>query len=120
MQKLLSFIEILNNKNLSIKFILKDSKTKIDVSEAKIYKNADGKLRFTIYHKPTDQPNCLHFKSADLSSLRKSILYPQDLHISNISMETNGMTNHLADLEKVFLTRGYQEANNTFSIQLPQ
>ena len=75
---------------------------------------------FPIYHKPTDQPNCLHLKSAHLSSLRKSIPYSQDLHISNISTETNGMTNHLADLGKVFLTRGYQEANNKFSIQLPQ
>ena len=102
------------------KFELKYIYLCFNVSEAKIYKNADGKLCFTIYHKPTDQPNCLHFKSADLSSLRKSILYSQDLHISNISVETNGMTNHLADLEKVFLTRGYQEANNTFSIQLPQ
>lgn len=37
-------MEILNNKNLSIKFILKNTKTKTDVSEGKIYKNADGKL----------------------------------------------------------------------------
>lgn len=41
-------MEILSNKNRSIKFILNYSKTKIDVSEAKIYKNADGKLFYNL------------------------------------------------------------------------
>ena len=83
-EKLLSFIEDLNKKHPSIKFNFKYSKTEIEVLDTKIYKDTNGKLCLTIFHKPTDRKNYLHFKSAHSPSLKKSIPYSKALHISNI------------------------------------
>ena len=96
-------------KYSSIKFDFKYSKTEIKVLETKIYKNNNGKLCLTIYRKPTDWQNYLHFKSAYPPSLKKSIAYFQALRISNICTETNEVTKHLTKLKETFLKHGYQE-----------
>ena len=110
-EKLLSFIEDLNKKHPSIKFNFKYSKTEIEVLDTKIYKDTNGKLCLTIYHKPTDQKNYLHFKSAHSPSLKKSIPYSQALHISNICAEIKEKMKHLAELNETFLKCHYQQSN---------
>lgn len=62
--ELLSFLENLNEKHPSINFDFKYSKIEIEFLDTKIYKDTNGKLCLTIYHKPTDCQNYLNFKSS--------------------------------------------------------
>lgn len=75
-------------KHPSIKVDYKYSKTEIEFWITKIYKDTNGKLCLTIYCKPTEWQNYLHFKWAHPASLKKSIPYSQALSISNICNAT--------------------------------
>ena len=86
--ELLSFLENLNEKHPSINFDFKYSKIEIEFLDTKIYKDTNGKLCLTIYHKPTDWQNYLNFKSSHPPSNRqKSIPYSEAFRISNICTE---------------------------------
>ena len=67
--ELLSFLENLNEKHPSINFDFKYSKIEIEFLDTKIYKDTNGKLCLTIYHKPTDCQNYLNFKSSHFEHL---------------------------------------------------
>ena len=56
------------------------------------------------------QTDKIIYTSAHPSSLKKSILYSQALHISNICTETNEMNKRPAELKKEFLKRSYSTA----------
>ena len=86
--ELLSFLENLNEKHPSINFDFKYSKIEIEFLDTKIYKDTNGKLCLTIYHKPTDWQNYLNFKSSHPpSNHQKSIPYSEAFRISNICTE---------------------------------
>ena len=95
-EELLSFIDDLNKKTPSIKFDCKYSKREIQFMDTKIYKYTNSKPCLTIYRKPTNRQNYLHFKSAYPPSLKKS---SQALCISNICAETNEVMKHLTRLK---------------------
>ena len=69
-------------------FDFKYSKIEIEFLDTKIYKDTNGKLCLTIYHKPTDWQNYLNFKSSHPpSNHQKSIPYSEAFRISNICTE---------------------------------
>ena len=94
-EELLWFIEDLNKKHSSIKLNFNYSKTVFRHSHRQ---GTKGKLCLTIYRKPANRQNSLHFKSAHPPSLKKSIPYSEALRISNIRTETNEVTKHFAEL----------------------
>ena len=60
------------------------------------------------------QTDKIIYTSAHPSSLKKSILYSQALHISNICTETNEMNKRLVELKKEFLKQSFQETTIDF------
>ena len=63
--QLQEFIKQLNNRHPTIKFDFKFSKTSIEFLDTTVYKNKEqNKLLRTVYCKPTDRRNFLHYTSA--------------------------------------------------------
>ena len=60
------------------------------------------------------QTDKIIYTSAHPSSLKKSILYSQALHISNICTEINEMNKRLVELKKEFLKQSFQETTIDF------
>ena len=91
--QLQEFIKKLNNRHPIIKFDFKFSKTSIEFLDTTVYKNKEqNKLLTTVYCKPTDRRNFLHYTSAHPRSLIKSIPYSQALRLKKICAETSELS----------------------------
>ena len=95
--KLIKFLVNLNKKHHTIKFEFPYSKTSIIFLNTKVYKNENGTLCTTIYGKPSDRRNFVHYKSAHPKALKDSIPYSQGLHIKRTCSETPNSIKHLKD-----------------------
>ena len=80
--ELIKFIDNLNIKYPAIKFEFTYSGTSISFLVTKVYKNENGTLCNTIYRKPSDYRNLLHFQSVHPKALKDSIPYSQALRIN--------------------------------------
>ena len=73
----------LNNQHPSRKFTCKISNTSIDFLDTTVYiKNR--RIHTSIFKKPTDTQNYLHYKSEHLRTLKNSISFEQTLRIKRI------------------------------------
>ena len=63
----------------------------------------------TVYCKPTDRRNFLHYTSAHPRSLIKSILYSQAFRLKNICTETSKIFKNLQLLKKPFINPGFNK-----------
>ena len=80
--QLQEFIKKLNNCHPTIKFDFKFSKTRIECLDTTVYKNKkQNKLLATVYCKPTDRRNFLHYTSAHPRSLINSVPYNKALRL---------------------------------------
>ena len=100
----------LNNRHPIIKFDFKFSKTNIEFLDSTVYKNKEqNKLLTTVYCKPTDRRNFLHYTSAHPRSLIKSIPYSQALRLKKICAETSELSKNLQVLKESFINRSFKE-----------
>ena len=106
--ELIKFIPHLNQKHPTIKFEFTYFRTRITFLDTKVCKNENGTLCTTIYRKPSDRRNILHYKSLHPKSLKDSIPYSQALRIKRICSETSEVIMYLKDLKDAFIKRGYQ------------
>ena len=86
--KLINFTDDLNQKHPIIKFEFAYSRTSITFLDTKLYKNENGTLCTTIYRKPSDRSNFLHYKLTHPKVLKENIPHSQALRIKRISSET--------------------------------
>ena len=107
-QKLLIFLEKLNNKYKTIKFEYNISHSDIFLVTL-IYKDKNSTLQTTLYRKPTDQQSYLHAHSDHPKSLKRSIPYSQALRIKTICSTLTEYKKHCAILKQNFIDRGYKE-----------
>ena len=108
--QLQEFIKKLSNRHPTIKFDFKFSKTSTEFLDTTVYKNKEqNKLLTTVYCKPTDRRNFLHYTSAHPRSLIKSIPYSQALRLKKICAETSELSKNLQVLKKSFINRGFKE-----------
>ena len=108
--QLQEFIKKLNNRHPTIKFDFKFSKTNIEFLDTTVHKNKEqNKLLTTVYCKPTDRRNFLHYTSAHPRSLIKSIPYSQALRLKKICAETSKLSKNLQVLKESFINRGFKE-----------
>ena len=76
-----------NKKQPSKKFEFTYSKTSITFLDTKIYKNQNGILCTTIYRKPNDSHNFLHYDPLHSKSLKDAVPFSQSLRIRRICSE---------------------------------
>ena len=98
--------QIYKQSTIKLEFIY--SRTSITFFDTRIYKSENGTLCRTIYRKPSDRRNFLHYKSAHPKALKDSITYSKALRIKRICSETSKVIKHLKDLKDAFIKRGYQ------------
>ena len=108
--QLQEFIKKLNNRHPTIKFDFKFSKTSIEFLDTTVYKNKEqNKLLTTVYCKPTDRRNFLHYTSAHPRSLLKNIPYSQALRLKKICAETSELSKNLQVLKESFINRDFKD-----------
>ena len=108
--QLQEFIKKLNNRHTTIKFDLKFSKTSIEFLDTTVCKNKEqNKLLTTVYCKPTDWRNFLHYTSAHPRSLIKSIPHSEALRLKKICAETSDLSKNLQVLKESFINLGFNE-----------
>ena len=108
--QLQEFIKKLNNRHPTIKFDFKFSKTSIEFLDTTVYKNKEqNKLLTTVYYKPTDRRNFLHYTSVHPRSLIKSIPCSQALPLKKICAETSELSKNLQVLKESLINRGFKE-----------
>ena len=108
--QLQEFIKKLNNHHPTIKFDFKFSKTSIEFLYTTVYRSKEqNKLLTTVYCKPIDRRNFLHYTSAHPRSLIKSIPYNQALRLKKICAETSDLSKNQQVLKESFINRLFEE-----------
>ena len=102
-----NFIDHLNRQHKTIKFTAEISNLRINFLDTTIIRNNDGSLSTTLYRKPTDTFQYLHFKSYHPLHQKRSIPYSQFVRVRRIcSLKKDFFVN--TDLMiRHFITRGY-------------
>ena len=104
-----TFAENLNTKHPSIKFDYEISKTSIPFLDTRIYIDKNRHLQTTLYTKPTDTHNYLHYKSAHPKHLKNSLPYSQALRLRRICTKDSELKSHCQEMEANFSRRGYRK-----------
>ena len=100
------FISNLNNQHPSIKFTYKISNTSIDFLDTTVYiKNR--RIHTSIFKKPTDTQNYLHYKSEHPGTLKNSIPFGQILRVKRICSEAWEFLQNCKKMLDKFSERGY-------------
>ena len=100
------FISNPNNQHPSIKFTYKISNTSIDFLDTTVdIKNR--RIHTSIFKKPTDTPNYLHYKAEHPQTLKNSIPFGQILRIKRICSETQEFLQNCKKMLDKFSERGY-------------
>ena len=106
-----TFAEQLNTKHLSIKFDYEISKTSIPFLDTRVYIDDNRQLQTTLFTKPTDTHNYLHYKSAHPKHLKNSLPYSQALRLRKICTKDDELSSNCKQMEEHFLRRGYHIRN---------
>ena len=107
--KLIEFLTNLNTLHDSIKFDYEKSKKSIAFLDTLVYIDNNRQLQTTLYTKPTDTHNYLHFQSAHPKHLKQSLPYSQALRIRRICSQNSDLIIHSEKLKKQFKARGYKD-----------
>ena len=108
-KKLDEFLKNINTKHDSIKFDYEKSTQSVAFLDTLIYIDEKRQLQTTLYTKPTDTHNYLHFKSAHPRHLKESLPYSQALRLRRICSENNEFIRHSDKLKQQFTARGYSQ-----------
>ena len=105
--ELINIFQELNNIHPTIKFDTNYSTAKINFLDTLVVLTEEGKIRTTIYKKPTDEQAFLHQKSYHPPATKKSIAYSQALRIRRICSEDDDYDKESKILSQKLVDRGY-------------
>jgi len=100
--------DYLNSVHQSIKFEMEYSYEKVHFLDTVVLNN-NGTLETTIYIKPTDKKQYLHFNSCHPRHVTKAIPYSQAVRYRRIISSDQVLATELNNLKRFFLFRGYDE-----------
>ena len=106
LESLESFKLHANSFHHSIKFTFEVSDSRISFLDV-LVKLRSNSLSTSVYYKPTDNHQFLHFDSAHPLSLKKSIVYSQCLRIKRICSDKEDFNIEISNLIHFFLSNGY-------------
>ncbi|XP_063604268.1 uncharacterized protein LOC134779871 [Penaeus indicus] len=105
--QLLEYHQGLNKIHPDLKFTVEYSKKELPFLDTLVYLDAEGKVQTSVYHKPSNTHQYLHFQSCHPPSLKRSLPYSQALRIKRIVSEPQKLENTLKDMVSFFTKRGY-------------
>ncbi|XP_063616062.1 uncharacterized protein LOC134789361 [Penaeus indicus] len=82
--ELLEYHQELNKIHPDLKFTVEYSKKELPFLDTMVYMDAEGKVQTSVYHKPSNTHQYLHFQSCHPPSLKRSLPYSQALRIKRI------------------------------------
>ncbi|XP_063614257.1 uncharacterized protein LOC134787425 [Penaeus indicus] len=82
--ELLEYHQELNKIHPDLKFTVEYSKMELPFLDTMVYMDAEGKVQTSVYHKPSNTHQYLHFQSCHPPSLKRSLPYSQALRIKRI------------------------------------
>lgn len=101
-----SFKSHVNSFHRGIKFTFEVSDSQISFLDV-LVKLHSNSLSTSVYYKPTDNHQFLHFESAHPLSLKKSIVYSQCLRIKRICSDNEDFNTEISKIIHFFLSNGY-------------
>ena len=107
-KSLKKFMMEFNNFNPNIKFTYEFSEESINFLDLNV-KFSSGKLQTSLYVKPTDCHQYLHFQSSHPKHTKKSIVYSQTLRVSRACSQEEDYKNYCNQMKSWFLKRSYPE-----------
>ena len=96
------------NVNPNIKFTYEFSEESINFLDINV-KFSSGKLQNSLYVKPTDYHQYLHFESSHPKHTKKSIVYSQNLRVIRTCSQEEDYNNYCNQMKSCFLKRSYPE-----------
>ncbi|XP_063616051.1 uncharacterized protein LOC134789349 [Penaeus indicus] len=105
--ELLEYHQELNKIHPDLKFTVEYSKKELPFLDTMVYMDAEGKVQTSVYHKPSNTHQYLHFQSCHPPSLKRSLPYSQALRIKRIVSEPHKLEKALKDMVTFFKNRGY-------------
>ena len=103
-----NFMMELNKFDPNIKFTYEFSEESINFLDLNV-KFSSGKLQTSLYVKPTDCHQYLHFQSSHPKHTKKSIVYSQTLRVSRACSQEEDYKNYCNQMKSWFLKRSYPE-----------
>ena len=108
-EELNSFMSIMNQNDLNLKFTVTSSDIQIAFLDVTVIKNSDGSLSTGLFRKPTAGNTVLHATSAHPASLIRSIPYSQYLRLKRNCSTQEVFLLEAAALRDRLLERGYSK-----------
>lgn len=105
---LTELISLFNRFHLSIKFTAHHSPSQINFLDTTVYIE-NGKLRTTLYQKPTDSQQYLDYTSHHPQHCKRGIFVGQAKGIRRISSEDSNYIHHLNDLKVTLAERNHPQ-----------
>ena len=107
-KSLKKFMIEFENFNPNIKFTYEFSEGSINFLDLHV-KFSSGKLQTSLYVKPTDCHQYLHFESSHPKHTKKSIVYSQSLRVSRACSQEEDYKKYRNQMKSWFLKRSYPE-----------
>ena len=101
------FLDYLNTIHPTIQFTYTVSDESADFLDTKVFITQDRRLATTLYRKPTDTVQLLHYKSNHPLSTKLGIIYSQALRLRRLCTTTVDFENNLKQLLLTLIKRQY-------------
>lgn len=105
--ELQAYHEGLNNIHPDLQFTLEYSREKLPFLDTLVYFDGEGCPQTTVYYKPSNTHQYLHFMSNHHPNLMKSLPFSQALRIKRIVSEEPRLKQALQEMTGFFKARGY-------------
>ena len=106
-QALEDFKQLANNIHPTIKFSFNSNEQEIPFLDTTIYRGRDNNILTRLYHKPTDNKQCLHFNSAHPWRQKKSVPYGLLIRCKRICSEETYFTKECNTIIQQLTSRRY-------------
>ncbi|XP_037773962.1 uncharacterized protein LOC119570191 [Penaeus monodon] len=99
----------LNQFHPDLKFTVEFDKNKLPFLDTLVYVNKEGFLQTTVYHKPSNTHQYLHFQSSHHPNLKKSLPFSQGIRVKRIVSDPEHLEAALKEMVGFFKARGYND-----------
>jgi len=99
----------LNQFHPDLRFTVEFDKNRLPFLDTTVYVDKEGFLQTTVYHKPSNTHQYLHFQSSHHPNLKKSLPFSQGIRVKRIVSDPEHLEIALNEMFSFFRARGYNE-----------